>query len=51
LDIVSLPDKSAAYMARDDIRLSVESSGPEENERPEKIQREAEKNEDDEFLI
>jgi hypothetical protein len=26
LDIVSLPDKNAAYMPREDIRLSVESS-------------------------
>jgi type IV secretory pathway TraG/TraD family ATPase VirD4 len=51
LDIVSLPDKSAAYMARDDIRLSVEKSGQEENKTPEREQEDAHRNEDNEFLI
>ena len=51
LEIVSLPDKSAAYMPRDDFRLSVDASGSEETGTPEKIQMEAEKDEDDEFLI
>jgi hypothetical protein len=51
LDIVSLPDKNAAYMARDDIRLSVEKSGQEENKTPEREQEDAHRNEDNEFLI
>ena len=51
LDIVLLPDKSVAYMPRDDIRLSLEKSGQEENKMPERKQEEAEKKEDDEFLI
>jgi len=51
LDIVSLPDKSAAYMPRDDIRLSVETSELEKEKMPEKKQEETEKNEDDEFVI
>jgi hypothetical protein len=49
LDIVSLPDKSAAYMARENIRLKVENSEPERTGMPEKKQRETEK--DNEFLI
>jgi hypothetical protein len=51
LDIVSLPDKNAAYMPRDDIRLSVEKSGPEETARPDEKQREVYRNEDDEFHL
>jgi type IV secretory pathway TraG/TraD family ATPase VirD4 len=51
LDIVSLPDKSAAYMPRDDIRLKVEASELQGTGTPEKKQEEAEKNEDDEFVI
>jgi hypothetical protein len=51
LDIVSLPDKSAAYLLRDDIRLCVETSSQEENKTPEKDQGEAERNEDEEFVI
>lgn len=45
----ALPDKNAAYMPREDIRLSVEKSELEENKMPEKKQGKAEK--EDEFLI
>jgi hypothetical protein len=38
LDIVSLPDKNAAYMPPDDIRLSVEKSEPNEIKMPEREQ-------------
>jgi type IV secretory pathway TraG/TraD family ATPase VirD4 len=51
LEIVSLLDKNAAYMPREDIRLSVDASGQEENKTPERKQEETEKNEDDEFVI
>lgn len=51
LEIVALLDKNAPYMAREDIRLTVEASGPEENKMPEREQEEAEKNEDEKFLI
>jgi hypothetical protein len=51
LEIVSLPDKSAAYMPREDIRLSVEKAGAEENRMPDKEHGKAEKNEDERFLI
>jgi hypothetical protein len=51
LDIVSLPDKSAAYLPREDIRLSVEKSGQEENKTPERKQEETYRNEDNEFYL
>jgi hypothetical protein len=51
LDIVSLPDKNAAYMPREDIRLKVEASELQGTGTPEKKQGETKKNEDDEFVI
>jgi hypothetical protein len=49
LEIVALPNKNAAYMPREDMRLKVENSEPERTGMPEKKQRETEK--DNEFLI
>jgi type IV secretory pathway TraG/TraD family ATPase VirD4 len=51
LDIVSLPDRNAAYMPREDIRLSMVESKPEETETTEKKQVEVNKNEDNEFHL
>jgi hypothetical protein len=52
LDIVSLPDKNAAYMPRDDIRLSVaEKSEPEKYKMSERKQEEIYRNEDNEFHL
>jgi hypothetical protein len=59
LDIVSLPDKSAAYMAREDIRLKVDTSEasplrpPLETPEPVKKVNDGEKKEvfDDQYLL